>query len=374
MKILQLGKFYPPSVGGIESVTYELSKELFTHGHQADVLCVNEVGKTTLIEKTPFTTIYRCRSLFTLATIHISLAYLYYWFLLKNKYDIIHIHSPNPLAYLAVFLFPTKSKICVHWHCDIVKFSFLKKIYTPLQQQVLKKADTIVTTSEMYAAYSNDLKPFYKKTICIPLGIDKEIQPINHDLQKKLEATYKGKKIIFSLGRHVYYKGFNVVIDAMRLLSEEYVLLLGGSGTHTEELKAQSNRHNLQHMVHFLGNIPTAHLSTYYSTCSVFCLSSIDRSEAFGVVLLEAMKHGAQVISTDIPGSGVAWVNKHNKTGKVIARNSPVALSKAIETVCKEPIPSQKITDYFAKNFTSEIMITQLLTLYSKLLAQGKKQ
>nr|EID9259045.1 glycosyltransferase [Escherichia coli] len=99
---------------------------------------------------------------------------------------------------------------------------------------------------------------------------------------------YKGKKIIFSLGRLVYYKGFEYLVESAKFLPDDYIILIGGNGEEKQKLLELIQRYKLEDKVKLLGFIRHEELSSYFAASNVFCLPSIEKSEAFGVVQLEA--------------------------------------------------------------------------------------
>ena len=129
-----------------------------------------------------------------------------------GKYDIIHVHHPDPMACLALFLSGYKGKVVLHWHSDIQKQKMLLKLYYPLQQWLLKRADVIVGTSPVYLAESPFLQHVQHKTVCLPIGVE-PMQPVPEAV-KALRSEYPGKKIVFSLGRLVAYKGYRFLVEA----------------------------------------------------------------------------------------------------------------------------------------------------------------
>lgn len=126
----------------------------------------------------------------------------------KKDYDIIHIHLPNPIASIALQYSGYKGKVVLHWHSYIVKQSKLKRLYNPFQKWVLNRADKIIVTSENYLGASEDLLAHKAKCTVIPIGIDGSEFIDNPPFRKNLEQEMEHKKVVFSIGRLVYYKGF----------------------------------------------------------------------------------------------------------------------------------------------------------------------
>ncbi|MDE9678296.1 MULTISPECIES: glycosyltransferase [Citrobacter] len=362
MRILEVSKLYPPFWGGIETVVYDISTVLKQEGYDVDVLCVSENNNSTE-EFIDNVKVYRCASFAHLASTYLSFEFIKIWRKIRNDYDVIHVHLPNPLALLAFYLFkPRKDcKIIVHWHSDIVKQKYLKIPFIPLQKKLLACCSKIIATSHVYADASQDLKKFLNKIEVIPIGIDEERMVAAPEAFEQIKGRYAGKFVIFSLGRHVYYKGFEYLIEAARYIDESYIILLGGQGELTPELKEKITEYNLDSRVKMLGRISAQELPAYFSAADVFCLPSIERSEAFGVVQLEAMACGTPVISTDIQGSGVSWVNKHGVTGLIVPVKNAQALAISFNNLREHPINRSQVQEYFTQHYTRSKMVNCLI-------------
>lgn len=370
MKILQLTKHYPPYFGGIESVTYDITEGINRLGYQSDVLCVNE-NKQDVFEQIKNYQVWRMASWGKLMSTSISPQIIYQLERLKDDYDIIQVHFPDPMNALALFLTRPKSQIIIHWHSDIIKQNKVFRLYKPLQDWVLKRANAVVGTSHAYINSSKQLAPFIKKTVVIPIGIQDHRSGASDVIIKGIHNRFWNKKIVFSLGRLVYYKGFEYLIESARYLGEDTVVLIGGEGRLKKHLQNKIYKMGLVRKVFLLGNIPQDELGSYFEACNVFCLSSTERSEAFGVVLLEAMSFGKPIVATGIPGSGVSWVNEQGVTGFNVPVCSPKDLAGKISLLLDQEglyksfcFNSRK---RFEDMFTSERMVEQFIDLYKNI-------
>lgn len=362
MRILEVSKLYPPFWGGIETVVYDISTVLKQEGYDVDVLCVSERNNTTE-EVIDNVRIYRCASLLHLASTYLSFEFIKKWWKIRSNYDVIHFHLPNPLALLAFFLFKPRNncKVIVHWHSDIVRQKFLKIPFIPLQKHLLTRCYKIIATSEIYAKASKDLAYYLDKVKVIPIGIDENKMEASPDSIDLIKQHFAGKFIIFSLGRHVYYKGFEYLIESAKYLDDRYVILLGGQGELTSDLQAQIHKYNLGEQVKLLGQISAQELPAYFSAADVFCLPSVERSEAYGVVQLEAMACGTPVVCTDIPGSGVSWVNKHKITGLVVPVKNAQALASSFNYLYEHSFNTSQIREYFTQHYTRLTMVKYII-------------
>ena len=365
MHILQLGKFYPLR-GGVEKVAYDLTEGLPAYGMACDMLCAASAGKGGVTTIRPDARLITCRTWKKVAATMIAPTMITTLQRIKQDYDIVHVHHPDPMACLALYLSGYKGKVAVHWHSDIQKQHLLLWLYRPLQNWLIKRAEKIIGTTPVYLTGSPFLRHTQAKTLCIPIGVD----PIQPDPAKvsAIQKRYAGKKIIFSLGRLVHYKGFENLIEAATLLGDDYVVLIGGTGPLSGKLQAQIQRSGLQQKVHLLGYLTDEERQAHYGACSVFCLCSIQKTEAFGIVQIEAMSCGKPVIATNIPQSGVSWVNAHGVSGLNVLPGNAAELANAIETVTKDEkdykLYAQKARDRYESLFTKEQMIEKCLNLY----------
>ncbi len=288
---------------------------------------------------------------------------------IAKDYDVIHIHHPDPMATLALLLSGYKGPIILHWHSDIEKQKRLIRLYEPFQTWLLKRADLIVGTTEVYMRESPFLKGFQHKTKAIPIGIERVAQdPVGAE---EIRNRYPGKKIVFSLGRLVHYKGFRTLIEAACHLPDDCVVLIGGEGALRDELKELISAAGLGRKVELLGRIPDEVLPACFGACDLFCLSSVQKTEAFGIVQIEAMSCGKPVVATNIKGSGVSWVNADGVSGLNVPAGDPEALAAAIRTILEDPqfyaTLSAGAARRYDEMFRKETMIDKIMQAYDDL-------
>ena len=369
MRILHLGKFYPIK-GGIEKVMYDIVTEMSQSSDVCcDMLCAYQSNETKTIQ------INNAQIICTPTWIKAFSTMISPGMVLKLKkickdYDIIQIHHPDPMAALALRLSGYKGKVILHWHSDILKQKLTLRLYSPLQKWLIHRADVIVGTTPVYIEKSPFLQDSFLKKLCIPIGID-AIVPDKAKVQK-IRQQYNGKKILFSLGRLVDYKGYRYLIEAANYLSDDYVILIGGSGPLCTELESIINTYSLQNKVFLLGRIPDNDLPNYYGACDLYVLSSIWKTEAFGIVQIEAMSCGKPVIATKIEGSGTAWVNQDGVSGINIETQDAKAIAKAADYILSDKDRylrfSQAALHRYEELFRKEQMINRFIGLYRSLV------
>lgn len=372
LRILQLGKFYPVG-GGVEKVMYDLVVGLSNRGIACDMLCAYDGKGRTEVDVSPQNKVICTKTLLKKYATMISPEMMFRLCRMASGYDIIHVHHPDPMAALSLWVSGYKGKVVLHWHSDIVKQKKLLSFYMPLQNWLIRRADLIVGTSPVYIANSDHLTEVQQKCTYLPIGI-KPIVP-TADGVKKIKEQYAGKKIVFSLGRLVHYKGYRFLVDAARFLDDDYVILIGGSGPLHDELQKQIDHYGLSERVKQLGRISDEDLPEYYGACDVYCLSSIMKTEAFAIVQIEAMSCGKPVISCSIEGSGVPWVNKDGESGLVVEPENGKALADAIRRIITDKELYRQLSQgayrRFEALFTEEMMINKCLELYQQVLQQS---
>ena len=259
-----------------------------------------------------------------------------------------------------------KGRVILHWHSDILAQKLLLFFYQPLQWWLIRRAERVIGTSPVYIHESRNLSRVQQKVVCVPIGIT----PVIYDFRaaEAIRSSMPGKKLIFALGRLVPYKDFGTLVEAARFLSEDYRVLIGGSGPLKEELLQQINDKGLQDKVRLLGYLDSWDVPNWFGASDLFVLSSDRRTEAFGVVQIEAMSCGKPVVATMIPHSGVSWVNDNGVSGYNVHPHDPKALAAAIQQICDDPDTYMQFSagamERFETVFTSREMIDKIIKIY----------
>jgi glycosyltransferase involved in cell wall biosynthesis len=332
MKVLHFGRFHNDQFGGLERVVTNLLKGL---SRSIDVtnLVANERLHTESFKFDGYR-IYKVPSLGVVAGTALCPTMPYWARRLHREqhFDIVHLHFPDPMSHLAALALPAEVKLVIHWHSDIVHQKKLFKLYRPFLDRIVERADAIVAATPKHFSSSRQLGAAeLRKQRVIPYGIDFETFENADAVAAGLALRRRwGKRfVIFAVGRHVYYKGIEFLIRAMLEVSHDTLLVLGGSGPLTTKLKRLAASLELNDRVLFIGRIPEEDLPAYYHAADVFCLPSVEPSEAFGLVQVEAMACRKPVVCCEL-GNGVTYVNQHNVTGLVVPPRDPAALAAAL--------------------------------------------
>jgi rhamnosyl/mannosyltransferase len=223
-------------------------------------------------------------------------------------------------------------------HSDIVRQKVLRHLFAPLEKIVYSRAARIISNSPTYIGGSPILQRYHQKVETIPMGLNLERyqnpSPAATEFAAKLREKY-GQNIWLMVGRCVYYKGFDTAIRALK--SVPGVLLIVGQGPMIHAMSRLAEREHVQQRVKWLGQVSDDELAGAYHAAKALWFPSNARSEAFGLVQVEAMASGCPVINTNIPHSGVPWVSQHERTGVTIPMHDVSALVGAANRLLVEP-------------------------------------
>jgi rhamnosyl/mannosyltransferase len=285
----------------------------------------------------------------------------------EAKADLVHIHWPNPTALLAYLASGQRGRLVFTYHSDVVRQRVLSRVFDPILRRCLDRADAIIVSSANYRDSSEVLRPYRAKCHVIPFGIDIERFERPDELEIVRLRKQFGPRMILSVGRLVYYKGFEFLIKAMTSVNAHLVLV--GSGPLEAELRARIQASGVEDRVTLLTRVKDV-VPIYHAT-EVFVLPSIARSEAFGIVQLEAMACGKPVVNTQLD-SGVPFVSIDGVTGITVPPADSKNLSRAINSLLDD---SQRRASYgnaayrrVREQFSLSGMTDQTLALYHEVL------
>lgn len=321
LRVLQVGKFYPPHRGGMESHLQALCGQLRAEVN-VEVL-VSSDDRRTVEERLDSLKVTRVGTLFDFAAAPVcpGLARR----IRESRADIVHLHWPHPTALLAYLASGHAGRLVLTYHSDVVRQRILGGMFWPVLRRVLERADAVIVASPNYVESSPVLQKFKQKCRVIPFGVPlEEFDRVDTLEVEKVRARF-GPRVVLGVGRLIYYKGFEHLVRAMKKVDGHLVII--GEGPLRGALEQEVERAGVAGRVTLLGHVEN--VVPYYHASDVFALPSVARSEAFGIVQLEAMACRKPVVNTRLD-SGVTYVSVDGVTGLTVPPADSEALAAAL--------------------------------------------
>lgn len=365
LKVLQVGKFYPPHMGGIETHMHALCGELRNVVDLRVLVASNDYSATE--EMLDGVAVSRVATRLMLASMPLCPGMISK--ICNDRSDIIHLHLPNPMAVLGYLASRHRARLVITYHSDMVRQKVLGPMFEPLLHAALRRSSAIITTSPNYLRTSPVLAQHQERCHVIPLGISTaRFDRCDSKIAEGIRQQY-GDRLIVSVGRLVYYKGFEHLIRAMPRVNGS--LLIIGEGPLGEPLRALTRELGVADRVHFMGKISHELLAACYHAAKVFVLASILRSEAFGIAQVEAMAAGLPVVNTQLD-SGVPFVSIHERTGLTVPPGDPGALAEAVNRLLDNPDLKVSLGAAAAlrarEEFSLDAMVGRTMSLYEQVM------
>lgn len=318
-RVLHVGKYFPPHPGGMETYLRDLMSVQHRNGllvnaiaHSSKATLSDERIEVGALDGTTFT-VHLVARWFTLGFAPISPMFALSAAKVVRAFcpDVLHIHLPNAsLIWLSLFPIARRIPWVVHWHSDVLtpdssrgtKISYA--FYRVFERWVLNRASVVLVTSLAYLQHSSVLKQYAKKCIVIPLGLDGARLP---DARQTPSLPHPEGPLICYVGRLAHYKGLTDLLTAINMLPNASCWI-AGEGEEQRSLIALISEYGLEDRVRLLGTVTEEQKWAILNTADVVVLPSNQKTEAFGLVLLEAAHFGKPLVVRNIVGSGVPWV------------------------------------------------------------------
>jgi len=353
LRVLHIGKYFPPHAGGMETYLQDLIVVQHRQGqkvtalvHASSATALDRDQQVDALDGTSFKIRLAARW-FNLGFVPVS---PFFWLsalklIRQFEPNIIHIHHPN-LSAAWLLLLPLARKVpwVAHWQSDILTPSSSRFIrlcyafYRPFEQQLLNRSAIIFATSSNYVEGSEALTKHLSKVKVLPLGLDNRRLPDPYQLQEMDKP--KSSPLVLFVGRLARYKGLPNLLNATARLQNVHCWLVG-DGSERRFLEKEVARLKIRDRVRFVGAVNEETKWRYLKTADVVVLPSTDKNEAFGMVILEAGHLGKSMVVTDIKGSGTAWVaDQFGAT--IVAASDLDALTAGIRQVLSSPTQDSK--------------------------------
>jgi rhamnosyl/mannosyltransferase len=309
--------------------------------------------------------------------------------------DVLHLHMPNLSVFWCLFS-PAARRVhwIIHWQADVLASThnaalrWFYWLYRPFEAAVLRRAARVIATSPPYLSSSGPLKPHRGKCEVVPLGCadlaERPAKAADRALtdvapERVGNGTGSGTAVahglrVLCVGRLTYYKGVRYLIEAVAGL-EDLSLTVVGSGDELAALITLTKSLGAEEKVEFVGSLTDRALLDEFFRCDCLCLPSLERTEAFGVVLLEAMRAGKAVVATKVPGSGMNWVVEDGITGVLVEPESAPALAETLAKLRNDAALRAKMGKAGRLRFERRFRIDQtaraLLAVYGAIIEEN---
>ncbi len=334
MRILEIGKYYAPQRGGMETALVDLCEGLAGRGHQVRAVVASPDDRT-VAEKVGRVEVRRVASWGVVRSVPVcpSLPATVRAALRDFRPDLMHLHLPHPLGALAVLSARSDVPLLLSYHSDIVRQRRLLRLWSPVGRRLLDHAQRIHVTSQALVDTSPVLAPYRDRCVAVPLGVRTErfARPDPARVQQWIDEL--GPDFVLFVGRLVYYKGLDVLFEALRGTSIRVVI--AGEGPMRTEWETLSRVLGVAAQVRFLGEVSDRALPALYGAARAFVLPSQEPSEAFGLVQLEAMAAGLPMVVCRA-SEGVVSVHEEGRTALLVPTRDPDALRSALLRVCED--------------------------------------
>ncbi|MDZ4168901.1 MAG: glycosyltransferase [Coriobacteriia bacterium] len=376
MRVSMVNKYYPPHLGGIEFHLRDLAEGLVTHaGAQVRAIVCN--GENSRVEErvdgvdvvrlpraTEFSSTPLCWGFAREITAEAARV---------QAPDVFHFHFPYPWGELAWLAARPQVPLVITYHSDIVRQKAALVAYRPFLERFLDSADLIVASSPNMIEHSPYLAPRAQKCRHVNFGLHVERFAGDETTQARaqaLRAEHGGRRVVLFVGRLIYYKGADVLVRAMQGVDADLVMI--GRGPLEGELREIATAHGMSERVRFLDPVDEPELAAWYAAADVFALPSVARSEAFGLVQIEAHAAGTPVVSTNLT-TGVPYANLHEVTGLIVPVGDADALADALRRLLADDELRERLgrqaKERALTDFTIPRMVENTTAVYREAMA-----
>ena len=366
MRVLVIGKFYYPHPGGIERYVYDLVKCLSRAKtiSTLDCLAISEKKQNEILNLEKGV-LYKAAKVFTIFSTPITP--YFFSFLYKNKkYDLLHVHLPNPIAVLALLFCRPKGSIVLQFHALTTNYPFLDCIFFNLfvkrlcniSSKIIFNSNNIHKNHSFFDKYTNKIE-------YVSICIDTEYWVSRKDTEDVLSLTEKKMtKVALFVGRATHYKGLDYLIQASEHINGKIIVI--GNWEHSEYKKKN---------LYFVGKVSDLKLKAYYYLSDVVVLPSTSSSETLGLVQIEAMACGKPVVVTDLKNSAIQEPIKKGGCGVIVKPKSAYSLAKGVNHALQMVSnPKAKVLisrinrDFVKSNYEIKGKVNDILDIYSRIV------
>lgn len=377
--------YYAPYKSGLTVYAERQASELAKLGHSVTVL-TSQYDKSLLenenldgVEVIRLPVAFRVSKGVIMPSLPFAL-----WRLLK-KADVINLHLPQGEAGLLTAIARLQKKpVVLTYHCDLTMPSgWLNKlagVVSHLSHLLSARlAQAIVHNTQDFAEHSDFLRRFLDKLTVIQPPI------VNPTVSEKGIQTFHDKhvikphdRVIGMVARLATEKGVEYLVDAMpAVLNEVPEARVIFVGQYENVIGEDAYREKIMPMIEglgekwkFTGTVDTLELIAFYHLCDILVLPSVNSTESFGMVQIEAMSCGTRVVATDLPG--VRQPVLSTGLGKIVPiKNSSALAGAMIQLLKEEPKVEPEVVKKIVKHYAPETVAKTYQVLYEQVRGQN---
>jgi len=372
-RILVVGKYYPPFMGGIEDNTAAIAQSLARAGHVVTALVNSHGGSSDSDEMMEGVRVLRRRPWLTVSNQPIAPD------LFKgvdiSTFDLVHFHAPNPFANALLLPLLARSNpkpaVVITHHMDIQGRPGLREMSRWLYARLVRIAELVVVTSIKNAKLSRDL-PATPHLVPVPLGVEPARYLLSADGKADALAWRKrlagDAPLVGFLGRHARYKGLDVLIRALAELPGVHAAL-AGEGPYRQSTEALAVKLGVANRVHFLGKVDHVTKLHLLSSIDVYAFPSTEITEAFGISQLEAMLCGAPVVASALP-TGVTDVSVDGQTALTCRPSDAKDLAEKLRALLADRALAERLAQA-ARNHVLSGMTSAAIEARTRVAIEG---
>lgn len=377
MRIVQVAPFFYPHAGGVESHVRTLAGELAREGHEVTVVTSRYRRDLPAAEQKDGYRIVRSPALGVVFNTPIDIGERH---VLKGvRADVAHLHYPPPLSsfFAARALDGSGIPICLTYHCDLYLPGWGGRLISGLYERTflpptLRRARRIVVHTRSYGRTSAVLRG--RELDIIPSIVDLgRFRPGIDSSALRGDLKLDGKRVVAFTGRLVPHKGVDVIVQALRELPPDVVLLVIGAGPRLPDLVGLAARVGVGDRVRFCPSVSDDDLPRYLALAEMFVFPSQNRLEGFGLAAAEAMAMGLPVIVADVPG--VREIIEDRREGLLTEPLIATDVARKIRWLLDDPALARKMGAAGRRRAESHFELTvvarRLIRLYEGLAAAG---
>jgi len=380
MNILVCLTYYRPHYSGLTIYAERLARALAESGHQVTVLTSRYDHNLPAQIEQDGVKVMRLNVAWRVSKGVIMPSMPFQAFQLAKKADVVHLHVPQlDASYIAVLSRLIGKPVVLTYHCDLM---LPKGLVHKIANQVSHlanhvsaiAANVIVTNTRDYAEHSPFLRHYLNKVQVIQPPT--ELPPVSEAEIEQLRmkvGIQNDEQVIVMAARLATEKGVEFLVQAMPEVLERHpkarVLFVGQHenvfGEEAYALKLTPLIERLGKAWSFLGVLPSKELAAVFHLANVLVLPSINSTESYGMVQVEAMTCGTPVVATDLPG--VRQPVAMTGMGLVVPPQDAKALAHAINTILDNPVRFRGDAAAVAERFSSKTIAQQYVAIYKKL-------